>query len=300
MIELQRKLLGDKVRNKALIAALKKVVKAGMTVVDVGAGTGYLSFLAEKLGAKECILIEHSEDESTLSKKLAKRNGMKKCRFVAAHSHIAKNIPKADLVISETLGNYALEEHLVENMEDAKKFLKPEGVLMPLSLTQFVVPVVTDRLQKEIDIWNEIEGGFDLQEAREASLHNMYVKTVRTSDLMPGKDSAKAWDTMDFSKKQSSRRRGEVVWNADKATTIHGFCLYWETELAPGITLSTSPSSPLTHWEQIYLPLLTPVEVREDEAIKLILTSDTRHEVGVRVTWQIGSQTMDSMKGFLV
>ena len=61
-IELHRKLLGDAGRNQAFHAALKQHITPGVTTVaDLGAGTGFLSFLARRLGAKHCHLIEYSE-----------------------------------------------------------------------------------------------------------------------------------------------------------------------------------------------------------------------------------------------
>ena len=55
MLELQRKLLGDRGRNAAFRKALKTAIAPGKSVVlDLGSGTGFLSFLAERLGAKEC------------------------------------------------------------------------------------------------------------------------------------------------------------------------------------------------------------------------------------------------------
>src|SRR6185436_20244813 len=59
-IELHRKLLGDAVRNAALADALKRTIKPGMTVADLGAGTGFLSFLARRLGASQCHLYEYT------------------------------------------------------------------------------------------------------------------------------------------------------------------------------------------------------------------------------------------------
>ncbi|NOS68190.1 MAG: hypothetical protein HOO67_07600, partial [Candidatus Peribacteraceae bacterium] len=61
MIEFQRLLLGDAIRNDAFIRALKAVIVPGKTTVsDIGSGTGYLSFMAEQMGAKECFLYEMS------------------------------------------------------------------------------------------------------------------------------------------------------------------------------------------------------------------------------------------------
>ncbi len=53
MIEFHRLLLGDKARNDAFTKALTQVIKPGKSIVaDIGSGTGYLSFIASKLGAK--------------------------------------------------------------------------------------------------------------------------------------------------------------------------------------------------------------------------------------------------------
>jgi protein arginine N-methyltransferase 1 len=62
---------------------------------------------------------------------LAFRNNIKNCQFYPFHSRTVTNPIKADIVISETLGSFALDENIIENMEDSKKFLKSGGVLIP-------------------------------------------------------------------------------------------------------------------------------------------------------------------------
>lgn len=56
-LELHRKLLADSRRNQAFNHALARVAR-GAVVADVGAGTGYLSFLALKHHAQRCYLYE--------------------------------------------------------------------------------------------------------------------------------------------------------------------------------------------------------------------------------------------------
>ncbi|MDD5041917.1 MAG: 50S ribosomal protein L11 methyltransferase [Candidatus Peribacteraceae bacterium] len=134
MIEYQRIILADEVRNAALAKALTSVIRKGEPVVaDIGSGTGFLSFLASKLGAKECHLYERSE-LMDLSRALAKENDIKNLHFIQKHSTEVRNPVKADIVISETLGNFALEEGIIETMNDAHRFLKAGGVLIPRSL----------------------------------------------------------------------------------------------------------------------------------------------------------------------
>ena len=61
-IEYHRTLIADRVRNRALMEALKKIIRKGETVVaDIGAGTGLIGLMAARLGAKEVHLYEMGE-----------------------------------------------------------------------------------------------------------------------------------------------------------------------------------------------------------------------------------------------
>lgn len=285
-IELHRKLLGDAVRNRAIHAALKMLITPGKTTVaDIGAGTGFLSFLARTLGAKSCDLYEYS-GTLELARELARGNRITGLRFINAHSGEVANPPKVDLVVAEILGNFALEEGLLETLNDARRFLKPGGRLMPSGLAQFVAPVVKARLQDSIDVWPSVGYDINLSAAREVSLNNMYVKGVEPSDLR-GKQDVREWDRIAFQatgKLASSQRRATVTWDKPPKA-VHGFALWWEAELVPGVVLSTSPFEAATHWEQIYLPLLEPFNPRAGEQLELELRSDTERDV--RLRWSV-------------
>ena len=308
MIELQRKLIGDGVRNKAFADALKKAITPGVsTVIDLGSGTGFLGFLASRLGAKSVTCIEVGDILKT-SRTLAKRNRISNITFIQRHSTQVKDLPKADILVSETLGNYALEENIIESVEDAKRFLKPSGVIIPGRITQYACPIVSDRLQEDIDVW-ETAFDLDLAEAREMSLHNIYVKTVKKSDLLAEKDAIRPFDVVDFSKKNESVRTGEETWRVTVPVTVSGIALWWEALLLPGITLSTSPMERPTHWEQIYLPLLRPVTLKAGESLVWRLTSDSRWKVKINLAWTVthldaagkavATQELDMRKGYI-
>lgn len=293
VLELQRKLLGDRLRNAAFHKALKAAIAPGKSVVlDVGSGTGFLSFLAEKMGAKECWLIE-SGDVAILAERLAAANGRTRCRFVHAHSGDVP-LPKADVIVSETLGNYALEEGIIGTMNDALAYLKKGGTLIPSSVRQFACPVTSPRIQKGIDVW-AVGYGLDFGEARRISLQNMYVKTLKKQDLLDGGKAAQAWDDVDFRTENAYVREATLEWPMAKAVTVHGFALWWESILAPGVKLSTSPLGKPTHWEQIYLPLLAPARCANGDVLRVTLHSDTSPEVGIRLRWRVAVRTKDGV-----
>lgn len=312
-IELHRKLLGDAPRNRAFYEALRRVIEPGKsTVVDVGAGTGFLSFLARRLGAKQATLIEYS-DALDLAEELARKNRIDGLSFLKAHSSEVRRKLAADIVVTETLGNYALEENFLEAAIDARRFLKPGGVVIPGRLRQFVAPVLRPRLQRDIDIWPAIGFELDFDTARRISLNNMYVRDVEASDLGGDAQHAQLWDDLDVRPPQAappSARHKTLHWSATTLGTarVEGFALWWDAELVEGVTISTSPLAPPTHWQQIYLPLLQAVELKAGDTLELTIGSDTRPEVGVRVTWKtrqlrggkaVQEQSLDSLRGQL-
>ncbi|MBI3332349.1 methyltransferase domain-containing protein [Candidatus Peregrinibacteria bacterium] len=303
MIEFQRLLMGDKVRNEAFARALKNVIVPGKSVVcDIGSGTGFLSFLASKLGAKHCYLYEVS-DLLKLSKKIAQENGITNCTFVQKHSTEVKSPPEADIVLAEMLGNHALEENIIETLGDAKRFLKPGGVMIPQALTQVIAPVMSSRLWMEINVWDDIGFALSFSAAKRATLENVYVRDIEKEDF-PG-NAVKPLDHIKFLEENASVRDANVSWDS-LAGPVYGFALWWDALLVPGITLSTSPLSAPTHWKQIFLPALMPLTLQSGDHLELSVHSDSRYHVKINLVWKItqrrgkkvvAEQEMDMRRG---
>ena len=303
-IEYHRTLIADRVRNQAFEAALRAVIKKGVTTVaDIGTGTGLLALIAVKLGAREVFLYEAAEVAGVAAKVL-KANGARNCHLIPCHSTEMVDPSKVDVVVSETLGNYALEEHIIETLADAKKrFLKPGGSLIPCRLEQFVAPVISERVQSEFDAWDTT--GFDLSVAKAMSLNNIYVRTLTAKELL----EAKVWDTIDLGTDGRSSRKGEANWKLKAATSVYGFATWWSAELVPRIMLSTAPDAPRTHWEQLYFPLLQPIAAKAGDTIAVNLRSRTSAEAGTHVAWvathrdakgrEVDRQSLNLDKGFL-
>jgi protein arginine N-methyltransferase 1 len=285
-IEYHRTLIADQIRNEAFFAALKAAIVPGKSVVaDIGAGTGLLGLMASKLGAKEVFLFETAEVAGVAAAVL-KANKAKHCHLIPCHSTEFHDKLAADIIVSETLGNYALEENIIATLADARqRFLKPSGKVIPDHIIQYVAPVVTSRIDAELRSWERVGHGLDLSVAQTMSLNNAYVRALRPTDILDGCRSATVWDEIDLTSETKSKRRGEAEWRLPRPAPIYGFATWWKVELVPGIGFATGPLSPRTHWEQLYFPLLRPMDAAASDLISIDLRSSSSEESGTHLAW---------------
>ena len=309
-IEYHRTLIADKVRNEAFFQALKRVIVPGKsTVADIGAGTGLLGLMASKLGAREVLLFETAEVAGVAAKVL-KANRAKNCQIYPCHSTEFQDPPRVDIVVSETLGNYAFEENIIETLHDARaRFLRDGGVMIPSRVTQLVAPVTAPRIDTELRAWERVGHGLDLGAAQSMSFNNAYVRALKPSELLDAGASAKVWDTADLGADKRGNRKGEATWKLSKPATVYGLAVWWVADLVPGVTLSTAPDAPRTHWEQLYFPLQTPMALKAGEALLASLRSQSSEQSGTHLAWtavhfdragkSLAKQAHDLDKGFI-
>jgi SAM-dependent methyltransferase len=309
-IEYHRTMLADRVRNAAFYEALKRVIVPGKSIVaDIGCGTGVLGFMAAKLGAKKVFLLEKAEIVH-VAKKLIKHNKIKNVELVPAHSAEVEPPDRCDIIVSETLGNYAFEENIIEILTDARdRYAEPDGVLIPGRVEQFVAPVIEPRFHRDLTTWDDVGFGLDFEPAKWMGFNNLYVRTFKPADLLDQGRSAVLWDKVDFHRPSKTTRSGSADFEIKTATVIQGLALWWATELVPGVRLGTGPADPKTHWEQLYLPTLEPIAMPAGSTLNARLRSTTSYANGTNVTWvltatdakgrELTRQSLDLNKGFV-
>jgi protein arginine N-methyltransferase 1 len=309
-IEYHRTLLADRVRNAAFHAALERViVKGETTVADIGAGTGFLGFLAASLGARRVDLYE-AAGVAEVARRMMRHNRLKNCRVFEMHSTEVLSPERVDVIVCETLGNYAFEENIVETLNDARKrFLKPGGTIVPAGVRQLACPVVSARFFDELAAWDSVGYGLDFGPAKAMTLNNIYVRGCAARDLLDGARAAAQWDALSFDRPNKTARAGEASWAFGANTTVYGLAVWWTADLAQGISLSTGPLDARTHWEQLYLPVLAPLAVAAGQTLVARIRSTSSYARGTNVAWtlavrdgagrELSRQALDLEKGFL-
>ena len=122
----------DEIRMTAYEKAIKETVRQGSVVVDIGTGTGILAQWALEAGARKVFGIDVNKKVLDLAEKRIGKAGLNdKFTIINKLSYEVELPEKADVVISEILGNLGDNEDMTPSLDDARKrFLKNDGIFL--------------------------------------------------------------------------------------------------------------------------------------------------------------------------
>ncbi|MGC8901931.1 MAG: 50S ribosomal protein L11 methyltransferase [Fervidobacterium sp.] len=131
---------------------LKKYLKPGMDVLDLGCGSGILAILAKKLGANRVLGVDNDPLAVEVAQENAIRNGVD---IEVRWSDLFSNVDgKFDIIVSNIIA-----EILVKMLKNAKDYLKEDGLLI---ISGIILPKVNlfesyNILEKMVmDEWNAL------------------------------------------------------------------------------------------------------------------------------------------------
>jgi len=117
-------MINDTGRNIAYKAAIERVAP-GSVVCDIGTGTGLLSILAAKAGAKKVYSVEMDPGRAKYARDMIDKLGIKNVQVINKNffSCNRADIPDdIDYFISETIGNPIFNENIVDLSKHAKQW----------------------------------------------------------------------------------------------------------------------------------------------------------------------------------
>jgi hypothetical protein len=158
-------MLNDRDRTAAYLQAIRETVCPGDVVVEIGAGTGVLSIAAALAGAKRVYAIEATGIAVTAERMIAANQVGDRVTLIQGWSTQVDLPERADVLISETIGDSIFEERILEGFRDAtRRFLKPDARLIPQRIEVFalLLNAPTDKIPKPtletVTVWREWYG----------------------------------------------------------------------------------------------------------------------------------------------
>lgn len=261
-------MLADRVRMEAYADAIGQVVRPGDRVVDLGAGLGILGFLALQAGAAHVYAIEKS-DSIELARQIAAVNGLSdRVTFLHANSKDVTLDEPVDLLLSETLGSFGVEENTLDFTLDARRrLLRPEGRVLPRALRLWLAPVCLEAARAKVEFWRSVRG-LDFRPAIDELLSRMAPADVAVEDLMA---APQVFAEVDLRQHETVELSRTLLYRILRPGTLHGVAGWFQADLAPGVLISTAPNAPATHWRQAVFPLREPIEVVTGDCLEVSL-----------------------------
>ena len=263
-------MIADRVRVDAYAEALRKTVREGSVVVEIGTGPGIFAVLASQLGASRVYAIEPSEIIQ-VAREIAVANDCEtKIEFFEEFSGRVTLPTQADVILSDLRGVLPLfERHIPVIVDARRRFLAPGGTLIPRKDTLWAALVDAPKPYGElVDPWDHNAFGQDLSPARRLIVNHVQKARVGAERLLT---EGRLWATLDYVRVESPDVRGKLDWRIERAGTGHGLLVWFDADLAEDTGFSNSPSAPETIYGSQFFPWTQPVSLEPGQTVRVDL-----------------------------
>ncbi len=175
----QERMLADGQRMAFYHEAIRRKIKPGDRVIDLGTGTGILAAFASRQGAARVYAVDHSSIIDH-ARELAAENGIENVDFEDVHSTELYLDEPVDVILHEQIGDWLFDEAMVPNVCDLRdRLLKPGGLILPSCFELFCEPMTLHDDRRVPYIWELTDvHGFDfssMERSRpdDAEYHNL-------------------------------------------------------------------------------------------------------------------------------
>ncbi|XP_065293407.1 histone-arginine methyltransferase CARMER isoform X7 [Dermacentor albipictus] len=279
-------------------------------VLDVGAGSGILSFFAVQAGARKVFAVEASS-MAKHAECLVYHNKVSDKVVVIPGKIEEITLPElVDVIVSEPMGYMLFNERMLETYLHAKKWLKPQGKMFPTRGDLHIAPfsdtcLYMEQLNKAnfcedtmlhlADRYQQSFHGVDLSSLREAAVKEYFRQPVVDTFDVRICLAKSLRHTVDFERATESDLHCIEIplqFSLMQSGELHGLAFWFDVAFAGSVQtvwLSTGPTQPLTHWYQVRCLLESPLFVQRGQRLggRVVLRSNRRQSYDVDIELEL-------------
>jgi protein arginine N-methyltransferase 1 len=235
-------MIGDAARAEAHAEALRRVVTPASAVLDLGAGTGIMSLLACRAGARRVYAVEPSGAVQLLVE-AARANGFADRIVVLQARSTEVTLPEpVDVIVSDLRGVLPPRgSHFADVADARRRLLAPGGVLLPARDDLWAAVVAAPAAFAEArDVWESRPQGLDLRAALAYVEQTPQKHRARPEDLL---SKPLRWASLDYPTLEGKAVRGAGTCVITRGDVAHGLLLWFEVTLVDGVGYSAGPGT---------------------------------------------------------
>uniref|UniRef100_A0AAZ3P5M7 Histone-arginine methyltransferase CARM1 n=2 Tax=Oncorhynchus tshawytscha TaxID=74940 RepID=A0AAZ3P5M7_ONCTS len=269
-------------------------------VLDVGCGSGILSFFAAQAGARKVYAVEAST-MAQHAEVLVNTNRLGDRVVVIPGKVEEVTLPEqVDIIISEPMGYMLFNERMLESYLHAKKFLKPSGKMFPTIGDVHLAPFTDEQLYMEqftkANFWYQPSfHGVDLSALRGAAVDEYFRQPiVDTFDIRILMAKSVKYTVNFLEAKEEDLYRIEIPFKFHMMHSglVHGLAFWFDVVFMGSMVtvwLSTAPTEPLTHWYQVRCLLQSPLFTKAGDTLSgtALLIANKRQSYDISIVAQV-------------
>ncbi|MGB3166545.1 MAG: methyltransferase [Alteraurantiacibacter sp.] len=238
----------------------------GATVADLGCGIGVLGLLCLEEGAAHIYGIDHS-DAIELAREAMVKAGLSERYTCLRESTFRAKLPeRVDLLVCDHIGYFGIDYGIVDMLRDAKaRFLKPDGAIIPRSITPVVAGISSDVCRDLGNAWGDAGIpetyrwlGLHARNAKHAvdvTADDICTDTLACDAIRMGEAGPDLFSVT-----------GELV--ALRDCRLDGLAGWFDAELADGVRMTNSPlAKSAIKRSQVFLPCAEAFDVEASDRI---------------------------------
>jgi len=290
-IHVHKLMLHDRIRCEAFRRALAETVRPDSAVLDVGAGTGLLSIFAAQAGARVVYAVERTKT-AELARRIILDNGLADRILVLQDDMENIELPeKVDLIVSEWLGGYGVDENLLPVIVQARdRWLKPGGSMIPRSVSSWIAPAYDEMLDQDVEFWKQRPYGVELSAIAEKTSGRLLCcrNSVKEKHLLGEPRMMWELDAASVTLEQATGIfQADLSFICRRSGPCNALATWFEACLSENNVLSNRPSDEWTHWGRWVFPIGASLDVDKGNSIAVLFRMTPQRVGESRAVWQV-------------
>jgi SAM-dependent methyltransferase len=258
--------VADPARLEHFRAAINTTVKQGDRVADLGSGSGVLGLLCLQAGAAHVHFVEHSAMIDVARQTIARAGCADRASFIRCRSQQVDLPEKVDVVVCDHVGYLGVDYGIVELLRDARRrFLKPDGRIIPASITLQLAAIDAERCRELTDGWQAEGVPGEFHWLRDYAVNTVHAVELKSADLVSG---VAALGRIDLSADAPDFLSWTTGLRIERDGIVRGLAGWFDCELATEVWMTNSPlaTKPIRR-PQAFLPINEPVPVKTGDRL---------------------------------
>jgi tetratricopeptide (TPR) repeat protein len=265
-------MINDVERNDAYDAALRRAVKPGDLVLEIGTGSGIVAMMAARAGAAKVVTCEVLPVLADAARETVAQNGYADKVTVfgkkSTQLEIGRELPrKADIFVSELLNIGMLAPNMLQILTHARKHLvKPDGIVIPAA-ARIHAALLECPLLAAINPVGPI-AGFDMSNFDQFR-SPAYAQIDLAAD--PHRLLSATFNALDFDFRIDMATMGsrQMAIPVIEDGVLHGVAFWFDLFLDESTIYQSNSSARSNHWKQAAEFFAKPVAVKAGDVFHL-------------------------------